>query len=139
VRIQVGDLNASATLKLGDDELKLGLFASVDIGAQIGLAQTATGTQVAVTLDKTPHVMLELVSISKDFQDQKAAFQSIIQKQLNDALAKGVPGLDKLAVDLPSLDLGSLLPGLPAGAKIGLKIKDLKRSGGYTAISALLQ
>lgn len=139
VRLQMGDVSASATLKLGDDELKLGLFASVDIGATVGLAETATGTQVAVTLEKTPHVLLELVSISKDFEDQKAAFEGIIVKQVNDALAKGVPGLDKLAIDLPSLDLGSLLPGLPAGAKIGLKVKELKRSGGYSAISALLQ
>ncbi len=138
VRIQIGDLGANVTLKLGLDDLALGLFASVDIGASIGLAQTATGTQLAVTLDKQPHVMLDLVSISKDFEAEKPVFEALIVKQLNDALAKGIPGLDTLAVDLPSLDLGSLLPGLPAGAKIALKIKDLKRSGGYTAISALL-
>lgn len=138
VRVQVGDLSATVSLKLGDDALALGVFASVDIGAQIDLAQSATGTQLALSLDKQPNLMIELVSISKDFQDQKAVFEKLLMDQLNAQLANGLPGLDKLAIDLPSLDLGALLPGLPVGAKIGLKIKDLKRSGGYTAISALL-
>ena len=94
---------------------------------------------LSVAIDKTIEHHIELVSISKEFADSKKVFEDLIVKLLTDQLTKGIPGLDKLTLALPSLDLGALLPGLPAGAKIGLKIKKLDRSGGYTSLDAALQ
>ncbi len=139
VRIQVGDVYAQANLPLGNP-LSLGLFASLDLGAQIAMTTTPAGTQqLAVTIDPQIEYQLELFSITKSYEGSKKVFEDLITKLLTDQLSKGLPGLDKLALDLPSLDLGGLLPGLPAGAKIGLKIQKLTRAGGYTALDALLQ
>jgi len=141
VRIQVGDLFGEATLAMGDTPLTIGLFASLDIGATIGLGvDAATGAQaLSVVINPKLNYQMELVSITKDFEGMKASLQTIIEGQLSKALANGVPGLDKIAVPLPALDLGSLLPGMAPGTKIVLKLKDLKRAGGFTAINAELQ
>lgn len=140
MKIQVGDAYIVATVPLGDPPLALGFFASFDIGAAIALGKSAEGKpQLNITLDKSPQYQLELFSIAKDFESQKQMFEDMVGKLLGDQLAKGLPGLDKLNLDLPNLDIGGLIPGLPAGAKIALVLKNLKRSGGYTAIDAELQ
>ncbi len=139
VRIQVGDVYAQANLPLGNP-LSLGLFASLDLGATIAMNTAADGKQqLAVTIDPKIEYQLELFSITKSYEASKKVFEDLITKLLTDQLSKGLPGLDKIALDLPSLDLGGLLPGLPAGAKIGLKVNKLVRSGGFTAIDAALQ
>ena len=140
IRLQVGDLFGQIVLEFGGDELALGLFASLDVGAKLALVPGKDGGQaVAVTTVGPPKVLTELVSVSPGFEEQLPFFAKLIDKELQKALTKGVPGLDKLQVDLPSLDLGGLLPGMPAGAKIGLKIKKLQRAGGYTALDAALE
>lgn len=140
VRIQVGDLSAEATLNMGDTPLTIGLFASLDVGATLALGADATGAQqLSVAIDPKLKYQMELVSISKDFEDMKSSLETIIKTQLEKALANGIPGLDKISVPLPTLDLGSLLPGMAPGTKIVLKLKDLKRAGGFTAIDAELQ
>ena len=141
VRIQVGDLFGQATLSMGDTPLTIGLFASLDIGAKLalGLDPTTNAQTLSVAISPKLNYQLELVSISKDFADMKASLQTILEGQITKALANGIPGLDKIAVPLPALDLGSLLPGMAPGTKITLKLKDLKRAGGFTAIDAELQ
>jgi hypothetical protein len=140
VKLQVGDAFAQVNLPIGDPPLQLGLFMSLEVGAQLALKAGAEGQQqLSIALDKTIEHQIELVSISKDFADSKKTFEDLIVKLLSDQLAKGVPGLDNLKLDLPSLDLGGLLPGLPAGAKIGLQIKKMARAGGYTSLDAALQ
>ena len=140
VKLQVGDAFAQMNLPLGDPPLQLGLFLSLEVGAKLALTAAADGSQtLSVAIDKTIEHHIELVSISKEFADSKKVFEDLIVKLLTDQLTKGIPGLDKLTLALPSLDLGALLPGLPAGAKIGLKIKKLDRSGGYTSLDAALQ
>lgn len=140
VKLQVGDAFAQMNLPLGDPPLQLGLFMSLEVGAKLALSAAADGTQqLNIAIDKTIEHQIELVSISKEFADSKKTFEDLIVKLLTDQLAKGIPGLDNLTLALPSLDLGALLPGLPAGAKIGLKLKKLARSGGYTSLDAALQ
>lgn len=140
VKLQVGDAFAQLQLPIGDPPLQLGLFMSLEVGAQLALKAGPDGQQqLSVALDKAIDHQIELVSISKEFADSKKTFEDLIVKLLSDQLAKGVPGLDNLKLDLPSLDLGGLLPGLPAGSKIGLQIKTLARAGGYTSLDAAIE
>jgi hypothetical protein len=140
VRLQVGDAYAKANLPLGDPPLSLGFFASLDVGATLGLTQDAAGKQqLQIALGKDLQWQLELASITPGYESSQATFEGLIAKLLQDQLAKGLPGLDQLQLDLPSLDLGGLIPGLPGGAKIGLQIHKLSRQSGYTAIDAGLQ
>lgn len=140
VKLQVGDAFAQVQLPIGDPPLQMGLFMSLEVGAQLALKAGAEGQQqLSIALDKAIEHQIELVSISKEFADSKQTFEDLLVKLLSDQLAKGVPGLDNLKLDLPSLDLGGLLPGLPAGAKIGLQIKKMDRAGGYTSLDASLQ
>jgi len=140
VRIQVGDAAIGATVPLGDPPLQFGFFGSFDVGAAIALGQDAKGNpQVSVQVDKQLLYQLEMVSITKEFEAQKPFFEQMITKLLSDQLAKGLPGLDKLDVALPSLDIGSVLPGMPAGSKIGLAVTKLFRASGFSVLDAELQ
>lgn len=139
MRIQIGDLFAQANLPLGNP-LSLGFFASLDLGATMALVTSPEGKQqLSIAIDPKIEYQFELASITKSYENTKKVFEDMITKLLTDQLAKGLPGLDKVALDLPSLDLGGLLPGLPAGAKIGLKVKKVARAGGFTSIDAALE
>lgn len=137
-RLQVGDLYGKA--KLLDGDLQLGLFLGLDMGAQIALGKSPEGApQLSVQLDPELNLQYELFDISKAYAGSKSVFENLFAKLLGDALKNGIPGLDALKLNLPSLDLGGLVPGLPAGTKIQLQLKNLKRAGGYTAIDAGLE
>jgi hypothetical protein len=137
-RLQVGDLYGKA--KLLDGDLQLGLFLGLDMGAQIALGKSPEGApQLSVQLDPELNLQYELFDISKAYAGSKSVFENLFAKLLGDALKNGIPGLDALKLNLPSLDLGGLVPGLPAWTKIQLQLKDLKRTGGYTAIDAGLE
>ncbi len=138
IRLQAGDVQATANLNFAGDPLQLGLFLSADVTATLDLATTATGTALQLTLGK-PQLLMELYTISAQFADAKAAFATLLETQVQKALGNGIPGLGSLALALPALDLGGLVPGLANGAKLSFVIKDLQRSGGYTAVSAALQ
>ncbi len=140
LRLQIGDLLAQVTIMLGDTPIDFSMFFSFDLGATMGLVVGTDGVQqLQIAIGKEPKYQVELVSISKDFADMQASFETLIKAQFDAAMVKGIPGLDKLNVALPQLDLGAVLPGLPPGTKITLKIKDLLRGGGYTAFNAQLQ
>lgn len=139
-RIQVGDASIGATVPMGDPPLKFGFFGSFDIGAGIALGKDAQGNpQVSVQVDKQLLYHLEMVSITKEFEAQKPFFEQMITKLLSDQLDKGLPGLDKIDVALPSLDIGGVLPGMPAGSKIGLAVTKLFRASGFSVLDAELQ
>lgn len=139
-RGQVGDAYIQANVPIGDPPLSLGFFGSFDLGATMALGTSPQGKpQLKLQFDKQPQYHMELVNITKDFADQKAFFEGLVTKLLTDQLAKGIPGLDQLNLDLPGLDIGGLLPGMPAGSKIAIVLTKLHRGGGFTAIDAELQ
>ncbi len=139
-RIQVGDASIGATVPMGDPPLQFGFFGSFDIGAAIALGKNAQGDpQVSVQVEKQLLYHLEMVSITKEFEAQKPFFEQMITKLLSDQLDKGLPGLDKIDVALPSLDIGGVLPGMPAGSKIGLVVTKLFRASGFSVLDAELQ
>lgn len=140
LRLQIGDLLAQVQIMLGDTPIDFSMFFSFDLGATMNLVAGKDGAQqMQIAIGKEPKYHVELVSISKDFADMQGSFESLIKAQFDAAMVKGIPGLDKLNVALPQLDLGAVLPGLPPGTKISLKIKDLLRGGGYTSFNAVLQ
>lgn len=139
MRVQAGDVYLKANLKLGDSPLEVGIFISADLPAHLAMGPNATTgvNELSVKLDaKNLNLMMEIIDISADFVSAKDAFESVLKTQIDAQLAKGIPGLDKIAVPLPALDLGSLLPGMSTGTKLTLTLKDLLRKGGYTTINA---
>ena len=139
MRVQAGDVYLKAKLKLGDQPLEIGLFANADLPAKLAMGKNpATGAQeLSVKIDASKlNLMMEIIDITKDFADAKGAFETVLKSQIDAQLAKGIPGLDNIVVPLPDLDLGSLIPGMAPGMKMTLKLKDLQRAGGYTAINA---
>jgi hypothetical protein len=138
VKLQVGDAYGQVTLPIGDG-LDLGVLVSLDATAKLELTKDSKGSKLAVTPQGQPTVQAELVYITKDFASEKATFEKLILGELDKAVKKGVPGLDKLALDLPQLDLSALAPGLPPGQKIGLQVKAMTRVGGYTVMKAALE
>ena len=145
MRVQAGDVYLKANLKLGDQPLSIGIFANADLPASLGLAKNpTTGVQeLSVKIDASKlNLMMEVIDITKDFSDAKGAFEDILKSQIDAQLAKGIPGLDKIVVPLPAIDLGSLMAGLapgglaPSNLKLVLTLKNLARAGGYSAIDA---
>ena len=139
LRVQAGDVYLKANLLLGEAPLSVGMFLSADLPASLAMGKNPTtgAQQLSVKLDPAKlNLMMEIIDITQDFESAKGTLEDVVKSQLDSALAKGIPGLDNLAIDLPALDLGSLLPGLSTGTKLQLTLKQLLRSGGYTSIDA---
>jgi hypothetical protein len=140
VKIQIGDVYAEAVLPLGDVPLVIGLFASVDLGAKISLGLNAAGNQtLSVAIDPALDFMYEIVSVTEDYAGLKDSLPGLIDGLIKDQLAGGLSGMAPLALELPATDLGSLIPGLPIGAKVSFVLKNMVRASGFTSISAALE
>ncbi|MSP90202.1 MAG: hypothetical protein EXR79_00115 [Myxococcales bacterium] len=138
VKVQIGDAYSEATLPLGDG-LTIGLLAQAEVTAKLGLGVGKLGAALTITPTGGPKALLEMVSITKEFENMKPSLEKLVLAELDKTLKKGLPGLDELKLDLPATDIAALLPGMPAGAKMSVHIVALQRAGGYTVLTAAFQ
>ncbi len=134
--LQVGDIKVHASLTLLGQPVTMDAYASASAPASITATVTPTGSQLSLSVDKKGLVAEIEIENASGGANAKYAMQSLLETQLLPmiftALGNGGP---IASFPIPEMDLGGLIPGLPAGTKFTIVAEQMYRKTGYTVMS----
>ena len=131
LRIQLGELNVDASLKMGGAPLEVSMVVYFETEADV--AVDATGKITLSLGEIAPEdIVLDITRVESELfgPQQEDLLISLLRDQLLTGLLEGFAGEGLADFPLPELDLGSLSPSL-AGQVIALREIVLGRSRGY--------
>lgn len=136
LKVQIADLFLDVHILFFGIELQLGIFASFEAEADLVVTtDAATGEKlVGIELLGVTQSEIEIVSITPGFEDSKQLFADMIQTQLLDGLVDGIGGEALGGFPIPSIDLSTLDPSIPAGTMLNIQLNKLERIYGFTVI-----
>lgn len=138
-RVQIGDLFLDATLDLLGTPSHIGLWIQAEAVVDVVPSTSATGaTVLSFDIGTFDPMVLEVVTNEGIFEGDDAGLVDLIGGQLLPLLIEKLAG-DSLAFELPTIDLGDLISGLPAGSVIDLKLGSIGKSGAFLTLDASLQ
>ncbi|MCB9785364.1 MAG: hypothetical protein H6744_01610 [Deltaproteobacteria bacterium] len=138
-RVQIGDLFLDATLDLLGTPSHIALWIQAEAIVDVVPSTTDTGaTQLAFDIGTFDPITLEVVTNEGIFEGDDAGLIDLVGGQLLPLLIDQLAG-DSLAFELPTIDLGDLITGLPAGSTIDLKLGTIGKSGAFLTLDAALE
>ncbi len=108
--IQVGDAYLDATFTLINLDAHIGIWLQVRASAELN----AAGTKLTIKIDKLDYFETEIIDIGQNMGDMLGAITGLIPSLLGQIEGK------EFSFDIPSIPIGGLIPGMPAGAAIQL-------------------
>ena len=108
--IQLGDAYLDATFTLINLDAHIGIWLQVRASAELN----AAGTKLTIKIDKLDYFETEIIDIGQNMGDMLSAITDLIPSLLGQIEGK------EFSFDIPSIPIGGLIPGMPAGAAIQL-------------------
>lgn len=138
-RVQIGDLFLDTTLDMFGTPSHIGLWIQAEAVVDVIPSTSATGaTVLSFDIGTFDPMVLEVVTNEGIFEGDDAGLVDLIGGQLLPLLIEKLAG-DSLAFELPTIDLGDLISGLPAGSVIDLKLGSIGKSGAFLTLGASLE
>jgi hypothetical protein len=138
-RVQIGDLFLDASLELLGTPSHIALWIQAEAIVDVVPSTTDTGaTLLTFDIGTFDPMILEVVTNEGIFEGDDAGLVDLIGGQLLPLLIDQLAG-DALAFELPTIDLGDLIGGLPAGTVIDLKLGKIGKSGAFLTLDAALE
>jgi hypothetical protein len=138
-RVQIGDLFLDTTLDLLGTPSHIALWIQAEAVVDVVPSTSATGaTVLTFDIGTFDPMVLEVVTNEGVFEGDDAGLVDLIGGQLLPLLIEQLAG-DSLAFELPTIDLGDLIGGLPTGSVIDLKLGSIGKSGAFLTLDASLE
>jgi len=140
MKLQMGDLEIHAKLKLGGKLIDIYLYTALQATAELkAVKNPKTGeTELGFALKGIDFLELQVTKINEDALDMKDLFVTLIKTVMLPKLMDGLGG-GLGSFPLPAIDLAALSPDIPAGTMIALAIQTIENLGGYTYMRGLLK
>jgi hypothetical protein len=139
MKLQIGDLFVDADLDLLGEWAHFGLWIQAEARVDFVTETDEEGvSKLTVDLQGFDPIHLEVVSNEGMFEGDDAGLVSLIADTMLPLLLENLAG-SALALEIPSIDLGSISDQLPAGTTLDIDIQGFSRSGGYLVIDAGLK
>ena len=127
--LQIGDAYLDLTFQLLNADQHLGVWLQADIAARI----VGSGNQIGLKLESVEYLETEMYDLGGNMGDLMGMVEGLIP-----ALLGQVEGQEFL-FPIPPVDLGGLIPGLPAGASLQVGNLSSRSAHGVLVIGGDLQ
>ncbi len=139
--LQIGDLGIHAMLSFSGTPIDMYAYALVTAKVKIeAVADPKNPGSKAISLNLDPKsvaLKLEVTKINSEALPFKDIFVSLITGLVPNLVGGISGGLG--AIPLPSIDLSTLSPAIPAGTMLGLDIQEIANVAGYTYIRGTIK
>ncbi|MBP7161009.1 hypothetical protein KBB45_07065 [Myxococcota bacterium] len=139
VRLQIGDLFAEGTMIFLGNNLELTLFLQAEVDANLTLVEGEEGPEVALSIDGTPLLDIELLTVNEDFPIPKEDLIELLEGDLISTLLKDLAGKELFSFAIPKVDLSSLANEIPKETELDIVFTNLYREGGFTVAQGYLR
>jgi hypothetical protein len=139
LRFGVGDLYLQAKMKMLGQPISLGAFVMLLGDASIALTDEGGSATFGLTVEEIGVFDYEIVSVTQGFEDLVPIIDELIQSGVVEGALAGIAGQSFGGIELPEIDLSSVIPGVPAGTKIAIHPNSLERSSGYTELTGIIE
>jgi len=133
VEVQIGDLLVTANLKMMGAPVKLVMYVSVALEANI----YGDGDNIGIQILGITEIGTQLLEVEGNLLGVDLA--DMVEGVLIPMLVEQVSNLTLDAFPIPEIDLGGLIPGVPAGTTLKLGNLNIGMSNGYLRIGGQLQ
>ena len=135
-QVQLGDVRIVASFDFNGAPASVEAFVSAAFEIELDVA-AAPGSTVDITFGVSKPVALdfEIVSTTGSLDGAKNLLQIILTNVVEDVVLKSLSeGIFK-SFPVPSFDLSTVIPGVPADTVLAFDPTDLKRLGGYVVLN----
>jgi hypothetical protein len=133
VEVQIGDLLVTANLKMMGAPVKLVMYVSVALEANI----YGDGDKIGIQILGITEIGTQLLEVQGNLLGVDIG--DMVEGVLIPMLVEQVSNLTLDAFPIPEIDLGGLIPGVPAGTTLKLGNLNIGMSNGYLRIGGQLQ
>jgi len=137
--MEIGDVGVHATMMLFGQAMDMQIYASLEAEAQITAADSPTGKQLALTVDKPLFIDLQIASLSGGLVGAEDQLTSLFKSTLVPQVMNLLSGKVLATFPIPQIDLSTLAPGIPAGTVIAIDLQEVLRILGYTVATGGLK
>ena len=139
--VQIGDVYIDIIADLGGLELAVGIFASLEAGVGITVSEDPdAGTkEVGFEIGEVTRTEVEIVAITPGLESFKDWLLEMIEDEMLDGLLDGIGGKSFGAFPIPEIDVSSLDPSIPPGTMLKIKLQEVWRNGGFTALKGYVE
>lgn len=134
LEIQIGDL----LVDLKAEFLGSPVDATMYVDASLGLFFEATDEGLSIAIGDFHFFDVEVLYVSEDISEL-LDIKDLLENGLKDLLGGFIVGQSFGPIEIPPIDLGGLLPGLPAGAALQIGNMSVDREDGYVVFGADLE
>ncbi len=132
IEAQIGDLYA----EIDGNILGFPIQATVFLDAALSISFLSDAGGLSVSVDELVYLDVEVLSLTEiDFID----LRDLLENSLGDLLGGFIVGQTFGPIELPEIDLGALVPGLPQGAVLKLGALDISKQEGYLVVGGDLE
>lgn len=133
LKLQVGDLQLHAKLKLGETPVDLWMFVTLQAAAELKAVENKTTKQkeIGFALKGIDILEMEVTQINAEAKGLKELFVTLIKTMMVPKLLEGL-GSGLGGFPLPELDLSALSPSIPKNTKLAIEVQAIVNDGGYT-------
>ena len=119
------------------NNLELTLFLQAEVDANLTLVEGEEGPEVALSIDGTPLLDIELLTVNEDFPIPKEDLIELLEGDLISTLLKDLAGKELFSFAIPKVDLSSLANEIPKETELDIVFTNLYREGGFTVAQGL--
>ena len=134
--IQMGDLMLDVTMNMFGMDVHVVIYAAFEAEVEVDVVQGEGGqNELAMTLNDITYVQIELATVSENLVGSEDSLRLLLKQQILDKVLGMITENAMASIPIPTIELGSMIPGLPPGASLNMKPKETYRDRGYTVIS----
>ena len=135
--LQIGDLFLDAEFMLLGQPMKVGLWLATEAAVDLNFAVSDEGIlQAALVLGDLDPLFIEVITNEGIFEDDEQALRDLLTTQLVPQLLATIG--DAATFDLPSINLGELVPGFGEELILNLDVRQVIRDNAYLSIQGTL-
>ena len=134
--IQMGDLMLDVTMNMFGMDVQVVIYAAFEAEVEVDVVQGEAGqNELAMTLNDITYVQIELATVSENLVGSEDSLRLLLKQQILDKVLGMITENAMASIPIPTIELGSMIPGLPPGASLNMTPKNTYRDRGYTVIS----
>jgi hypothetical protein len=135
LEVQIGDAFVSASFSVGESEGSFEAYGS----SSIELTLWASDGELGLTVGGVKTMAFEVVSVGGIFEGNDAVMESVLNGVLIDSLLQALSTSALASIPIPEIDLGGLVPGIPAGTTIALYPTSAVHADGHTVLTGKVE
>ncbi|MBM4398401.1 MAG: hypothetical protein FJ087_22260, partial [Deltaproteobacteria bacterium] len=132
--LRIADIRIDASLVMGGQPIVMEAYASADARASVGVVDKPTGPELSLAVEDIELAEVEVASATGGAAG-KYALTGLIETQILPLIFEQLGGGFLASFPIPEIDLGGLVPGIPAGTSLSISPQEVYRFEGYSVLS----